>query len=150
MDGIRTPMTKEVVDTRIRKWLTALRSGDYTQGTGVLRNKDNCFCCLGVAIDIFNKDTGFGEWQVNEHHGGADYRYATPLLPEQIGEGHEEVFQYNSGSLSTVVREYYDLGDHGLSANYKGDEASLINMNDFEGKSFLEIADIIEKTFLKE
>lgn len=33
------------------KWLAALRSGNYTQGQGVL-NKDNKMCCLGVLCDV--------------------------------------------------------------------------------------------------
>lgn len=32
------------------KWVAALRSGEYKQGTGVLYNPDtDCYCCLGVA-----------------------------------------------------------------------------------------------------
>jgi hypothetical protein len=36
------------------KWVAALRSGDYKQGTGVLRRNDDTFCCLGVLCDIIN------------------------------------------------------------------------------------------------
>ena len=35
-----------------KKWLTALKSGNYKQGTGKLRRRDNSFCCLGVLCDI--------------------------------------------------------------------------------------------------
>ena len=35
------------------KWVAALRSGKYTQGTGRLRSPfDNGHCCLGVLADI--------------------------------------------------------------------------------------------------
>jgi len=33
------------------KWLDALRSGQYRQGQGKLRNEGNEFCCLGVLLD---------------------------------------------------------------------------------------------------
>lgn len=33
------------------KWVAALRSGEYKQGTGYLKN-GNCYCCLGVACVI--------------------------------------------------------------------------------------------------
>lgn len=37
-----------------QKWLGALRSGQYQQGTGVLRDKFDRFCCLGVLCDVVN------------------------------------------------------------------------------------------------
>jgi hypothetical protein len=33
-------------------WVKALRSGEYKQGTGHLRDKNNNFCCLGVLCNI--------------------------------------------------------------------------------------------------
>lgn len=40
------------------RWLTALRSGDYDQGIGVLRDSANRYCCLGVLCDV----SGYGTW----------------------------------------------------------------------------------------
>ena len=37
-----------------KKWVEALRSGKYKQGTGCLRSKDDEFCCLGVLADVVN------------------------------------------------------------------------------------------------
>jgi hypothetical protein len=39
---------KEVI---IEKWIAALRSGNYVQGTGALNCNDN-FCCLGVLCEV--------------------------------------------------------------------------------------------------
>ena len=39
-----------------RRWLRALRSGKYEQGTGCLKNSAGNFCCLGVLTDLFAKD----------------------------------------------------------------------------------------------
>lgn len=36
-----------------KKWLKALRSGDYKQNTeGFLKTKENTYCCLGIAAHI--------------------------------------------------------------------------------------------------
>lgn len=40
------------------KWVTALRSGEYKQGMGMLHaveNGSDKFCCLGVLCDVYNK-----------------------------------------------------------------------------------------------
>ncbi len=34
------------------KWVAALRSGEYKQGLGQLRSKENNFCCLGVLCNL--------------------------------------------------------------------------------------------------
>lgn len=40
-----------------RRWVSALRSGRYKQGRGVLWNpSDNTFCCLGVLCEIARED----------------------------------------------------------------------------------------------
>jgi len=41
-------MNKKVKDL----WVKALRSGDYKQGRGHLRDRNNNFCCLGVLCNI--------------------------------------------------------------------------------------------------
>lgn len=34
------------------RWVAALRSGDYVQGTGMLRSSIDTYCCLGVLCDL--------------------------------------------------------------------------------------------------
>lgn len=43
------------------KWIDALRSGEYSQSQNTLRDKKG-FCCLGVLCDLYQKETGNGEW----------------------------------------------------------------------------------------
>ena len=57
------------------QWLTALRSGDYQQGQGYLRQGDQ-YCCLGVLCDLYGKavgpewDDGPNEWaDIQAMHG---------------------------------------------------------------------------------
>jgi hypothetical protein len=38
------------------RWADALVSGQYTQGQKVLRDADNCYCCLGVLTDLYLQD----------------------------------------------------------------------------------------------
>ncbi len=56
-----------------RKLIAALRSGDYPKTRGVLHriepreypDADKVgYCCLGVACDLFMKETGIGHWTV--------------------------------------------------------------------------------------
>jgi hypothetical protein len=44
------------------EWLDRLRSGDYEQTTGQLRDNDNGRCCLGVLCDIYAEQNDDGEW----------------------------------------------------------------------------------------
>jgi uncharacterized protein YndB with AHSA1/START domain len=61
-------MTKEQRQRNI-KLAEALESGEYEQGFGGLRNGDR-YCCLGVATDIFIKETGLIEWEEAEGSDG--------------------------------------------------------------------------------
>lgn len=49
------------VGTNMDKWLNALRVGGYEQTMERLRD-DGGFCCLGVACDLYMKETGMGKW----------------------------------------------------------------------------------------
>ena len=44
-----------------KKLIKALRSGEYKQCRAVLRDSRR-FCCLGVACDIYSKETGLAIW----------------------------------------------------------------------------------------
>lgn len=40
-----------------KKWVAALRSGEYMQGLRALVDGD-CYCCLGVACKVYEKEVG--------------------------------------------------------------------------------------------
>lgn len=44
-----------------KKWADALRSGEYQQCGGALRNGDS-YCCLGVLCDVYRKTRHKGKW----------------------------------------------------------------------------------------
>ena len=102
-----------------KRWLEALRSGEYEQGKDVLRRNDS-FCCLGVLCDIFAKE-GCSKWDE----------------PDDKGVRHIE---NDKGALPLCVVLWSGIKD----GNPFIDGYSLSAWND-GGKSFKEIADIIEK-----
>ena len=103
----------------------ALRSGDYEQGRNTLRDGDR-YCCLGVACDI----SGLGEWASD-----AEGKYTYTAREES-----------ESGLLPIAVKVW--LGFDTISGvhfnNIFQEEKSLSELNDEEGFSFDDIADIIE------
>jgi len=99
----------------MKKWVKALRSGKYKQGTrGNLFNEETEeYCCLGVLCKIENIRTG--------RHG-----YLTNHMQKKLK------FKTPDGKLN---RTYKSL---------KGLAYTLTELND-EGVSFKKIANIIEK-----
>jgi hypothetical protein len=86
------------------KWVEALRSGEYKQGTEYLLNRCNgTYCCLGVLCVVY----GIPNDRISMN--------MTTTLPMDIDGLSEDVCSH--------------LGD---------------TMNDYQGKTFAEIADYIE------
>lgn len=113
-----------------QEWLAALRSGNYTQGTGYLRlgaiwRKDRkvAHCCLGVLCELAAKH-GLGKW-------------GTEADPD--GEGLENDFYFLSHSDTMPPDSLLQrIGLHEDHAN------ALAKMND-EGQTFTKIANYIEE-----
>lgn len=107
----------------IRKWVEALRSGEYKQFKyGLTNDERSAFCCLGVACEVYRKETGLGMWSQNAFDG------VDNILPESVSKFlglHYNKFQ------SPIVR-----GD------------TLIQLNDSFGYDFNMIADLIEAEYL--
>ena len=62
-----------------QKWVAALRSGQYKQGRGRLRQEDK-YCCLGVLCDL----SPIGTWESVE--SGIVYFGADVLTPNAVDE----------------------------------------------------------------
>lgn len=104
------------------KWLTALESGDYKQGTANLRSKDK-FCCLGVACDLFFE----GETKV---------WYNSTVYYEGIG--YDAFLPPSVVTKLNMLNNEGDFGDLGVFYGY----SSLWEVND-DGVPFAEIAAFI-------
>lgn len=105
-----------------RKWVAALRSGEYKQAQGALNVPEVGFCCWGVACDI----SKVGGWDVHSHYRVKyDVHSGTP--PHEV--------------IDWVGRGLYSLD---LVDSRGGETDTLIDMNDSGEFTFDQIADVIE------
>jgi hypothetical protein len=110
--------------------VAALRSGEFTQATGCLRDttevdgKPTCsYCCLGVACELYRRTTGAGEWIFDE------FRCLTGKYSE---------------TLPAEVQDWYGFKDSiGGAREIRTEIDSLAELND-SGGAFPEIANILE------
>ena len=114
----------------VKRWVKALRSGEYTQAQDYLCEVDEIdgtasYCCLGVACDLF----------VNDYWRQSPHRYDW-----SIGE-----FKKWDNVDTTVLPAPEMMESMGLDPTYaKG----LADLNDV-GWSFKKIADKIERDLLE-
>ena len=109
------------------KWVKALRSGKYKQAAGKLKD-DNGYCCLGVLCQLHAKETKLGKWITTDN----EYYPINYVVGKSVGDVE----------LPTAVMKWAGLSrPYGISV--KG--SKLTNINDNEGKTFKELADIIEE-----
>lgn len=102
-----------------KKWLEALRSGEYEQGRGALQ-KGGMFCCLGVLCEVAVKED--------------------IIPPPSI-----DVFDTATYDGSYRVTIPGAVSDWAFELR-RGDEVSnLMQMNDSGKNSFSDIADYIEE-----
>lgn len=103
----------------VKIWVSALRSGEYTQGSKCLLNEQGEYCCLGVLCDLYNKANA----------------------PNQV----LGTFSEGNKQLPTRVMEWAGIA----TPNAYYDKTSLIQQNDgtefFPRVSFDGIATIIER-----
>jgi hypothetical protein len=109
-----------MLNENAKKWVAALRSGEYQQDKAYLRT-ENGLCCLGVACDLYMKLFG-GQWE----KGMEGFRFL----------GSDQV-------LPTDVRAWLGMRDvqgaYGPIASNK-----MLTIDNDQGKTFAQIADIIE------
>lgn len=119
-----------------KKWVAALRSGEYKQGKHCLQ-KDGEFCCLGVLCDIALKE---GVVKIERSENG-QHRYIDPndrfvgsylVLPAPVVEWAN--MHSKSGWRAPL-----------LGADKTPEFPPLFEMNDMYNNDFNQIADIVEK-----
>jgi hypothetical protein len=111
--------TKEQREQLRREWVADLRSGKFKQTQGVLEDS-NGNCCLGLACRVFDRIYP-GVLTIEKRLGITSFDNATAMLPG-------------------TVKRAFGLATHGGMIN---ELKSLAGQND-AGKSFAEIADVIE------
>lgn len=105
------------------RWVAALRSGEYKQGTETLRTDDDHFCCLGVLTDLCVKEGLVSQWVTDPD---SDYS-----VEDTFGIAPESVVRVTG----------LPGGDPVISG---GETLSCLNDS---GSSFEEIANLIEEKF---
>src|SRR4051812_46870410 len=106
-----------------KKWVAALKSGEYKQGRLHLK-KDNTYCCLGVLCDIHRKECSTG-WIQQRTYMGSFLTY--------LGERYV---------LPLEVANWAGLeGSNPLIPGHN----FLASLNDIDSLNFEQIADLIEE-----
>jgi hypothetical protein len=111
------------------KWLEALESEKYTQGRSSLKtqDKDNSpkYCCLGVGCEIFDVER-------HDQLRNGDFPF-----------GGDRTTCYAPVELKEILALYGDQGDSDFYREQPNKFRSLISYNDYEKKTFKEIAKIV-------
>lgn len=97
-----------------RKWIEALRSGEYSQGKESLRDGNGNYCCLGVLAEI----------------------QGVPREKTTFMDCSRYTFAPDYKCTASIPTDYL-----GITSSQR---SILINMNDYYRNSFPEIADFIE------
>lgn len=108
------------------KWLSALRSGKYSQTREVLRDCKG-YCCLGVLTDLYLQERS-EDWEQDVIEGVTYYH-----------------FDYDAENISSFVIEWAGLDSCDPDVVYNEDLSTLTTLNDEERLDFNQIADVIEE-----
>ena len=125
------------------EWVKDLRSNQYRQGFGRLKSHDGSYCCLGVACETYKRLTGRGEWRKNDEHDDS-FSVDNPS-PDRI-------IDYDYLSLPLTVAQYFGFDDQNptLLQGDKVTPTNCVSINDALRANFHVIADLIERTYLKD
>lgn len=117
-----------------RKWIEALRSGEYKQGSGQYCSRSydgtDSYCCLGVLADV----------------AGIEKKYTGTGVVWEDGfdEKGERIWTYCSPNVE-LVQEKMKLHSHMGYPNDVADVYALWVLNDDRKWTFAEIADYLEQ-----
>jgi hypothetical protein len=124
-----------------KKWIKALRSGKYKQGKGYLHikgEKQDSFCCLGVACDLALK-------------AGVELKTQQVTATNKDDEVQVMMYDHEQGELPEEVQKWLGLATVCGTFSTKNGFKYLTSLNDgddpagIKGKSFKQISNIIEK-----
>lgn len=128
-----------------------LETTTLSQGFGLLRDNKDGRCCLGVACDVYHRETGLGRWV---QHDDSDNPHRSWSFI--ISDGDDE----SSSVLPTAVQKWFgfievngglndqhvlmdDLSYNSFATGKPGQYTSLAELNDSHRFTFREIASLI-------
>ena len=91
-----------------KKWLKALRSGEYRQTTRKLKSRNGAFCCLGVLCDIQGAKW---DWSSGEYSTLG----MTGRPPTKYRGGHtdfQELIYLNDGAFANKKHSFSEIADY--------------------------------------
>lgn len=119
------------------QWVGALRSGEYTQGIGQLREgseeEAGAYCCLGVLCTLYDKAMGGDCWEYDSGVTATQYTHK--------GEKNYPSCAVIDWAGLRNITAGPDGGDN--TVRIGRDDLAVLNDG---GKSFEEIADLIESS----
>lgn len=129
-----------------QRWVSALRSGEFEQGTDNLRKGDK-FCCLGVLCELAVQDGVINppelSWESTEIYG---YGKSEEQEYANTGELPEVVAKWAGLVDEDILDEFSDepIADLDPYISFDGSSKTLSELND-SGKTFIELAELIEE-----
>lgn len=146
----------------MRRWVAALRSGEFRQGAGTLvftparhLNRPREYCCLGVAATIFAEECGITVGHDDSYDGGWSRFLWVEDGAEEKAADHLPMPVVDLLGIPTNLRDEdvnsrqadiilpIDFRTH----NGMSDRTTMSNLNDAHGWSFARIADALEYAF---
>lgn len=123
------------------RWVAALRSGEYEQGYGLLRNSQEYYCCLGVLSELAVQDGVIAS-------ATQDYVADQDCLDDDAPRHYSYGPESTGTVLPEAVVEWAGLSSENPTVQMNDHDAgqyrdSLAEINDAE-HSFEYIADLIE------
>jgi hypothetical protein len=121
------------------KWLSALRSGEYNQGTGLLQASNGGYCCLGVLQMVAD-----GDIQRNDKGESAGLPTVGWYRAHGITglAGEDRGFPFHSEDIATL--DVFLSKKHPKWDPDMGGCVTVSGLNDDYKFTFAEIADLIE------
>jgi hypothetical protein len=133
-------------DDLIDKWLAALRSGKYEQGTSFLRYQfegGEKHCCLGVLCDIADGVEWKKRHSADHTHWVAEYNGTASASTLPLDMSNKTALHSTGVFKLCDVSEKWRKRINKLRGN-SDDHCMLITLNDL-GMPFHEIADLIDE-----
>lgn len=109
-----------MLNENAKQCVAALRSGEYPQGFGCMRDKDDRYCILGVFCEVYHQATG-------------------KLAPELYVYTGYYLYGGRGARLPFEVRDW--VGLESCDGSY---DDSVLSVDNDNRMSFAELADLIE------
>ena len=123
----------------MKKWVAALRSGEYAQTKGALckeGEKYDRFCCLGVLTELY----------IQDHNAKKKKNAKKQIGWEKSLTDKELCFNEEEAVLANAVKEWAGVRTYHGELAHKRDVLTVLNDR---GMSFKRIADIIEDNYIE-